>query len=181
MSDGPMSLVLAAGALFAAFASSRAYRRNALRLRRAAVRRGIVSLPPGRALRAERPTALGDLSWLALAAAIWVAASPWTFDYHAAEGAVVSDVVSSASIALLALAAAVFPSLWALAALVGTWLVVAPWIVGYGDANGPVGISDSVAGVLVVVASLSGMAAASRSLRAGGGGAGRVRGRDAGR
>jgi len=160
----------------ASAAASGAYRRLALRVRRAAVRRGLVSLPPGRALRPEPALGAADVSWLAYPAAAWVLVGPWAWSYDGLAEAVATDLVTGSCVILIALAAIVFPGLWALGALAGLWLVTAPWVVGYGDANGPVGLSDSAAGLVVVVAALSGLTAGARSLGPGGpGGIGRVR------
>jgi hypothetical protein len=144
-------------------------------MRRAAVERGWVSLPPGRDLRAD-PAGGVDLSWLAFVIAAWVAIGPWAWGYDDVGDGVTTDLVSAACVALLASGAILLPSLWAIEVLAGLWLVTAPWLVGYGDANGPVGLSDSFAGVVLIVAALSGLTAASRSLRPGSRGAiGRVR------
>ena len=32
----------------------------------------------------------------------------------------------------------------------GTWLMIAPWLVGYGGEGGPVGLSDTIAGLLLL-------------------------------
>ena len=45
--------------------------------------------------------------------------------------------------------AGLFPPLNALNVVAGPWLVVAPWIVGYGTERGPVGLSDTFAGVVI--------------------------------
>jgi hypothetical protein len=181
MAGSPWFWVLAAVLLATSAAASGSYRRLALRLRSAAVRRRIVSLPPGRDLRPEPALGRADVSWLAYPAAVWVAASPWIWDYDHLADAVTTDLVTAGCVVLLALGAIVFPALWALEALAGLWLVTAPWLVGYGDANGPVGLSDSAAGVVVAAAALAGLTAAARSLRPGGTGAiGRVRSRGGG-
>jgi hypothetical protein len=48
----------------------------------------------------------------------------------------------------------------------GLWLVTAPWLVGYGTHDGPVGLSDTVAGILVCALTLRGLAAAARRAEA---------------
>ena len=61
-------------------------------------------------------------------------------------GAITTDVTAGAAIVVLSAAGILFPSLLALNVLAGTWLMIAPWLVGYGSHNGPVGLSDTVAG-----------------------------------
>jgi hypothetical protein len=68
---------------------------------------------------------------------------------------------------VLTLAAIVFPALWALHLFAGLWLVIAPWLVGYGDADGPVGLSDTIAGILICVIAIASLAASQRALRQG--------------
>jgi SPW repeat-containing protein len=178
MASSPWFWALGLVLLVAAAASSGSYARLSLRARRWGVRRGLVSLPPGRDLRPEPALGRADISWLSYPAAAWVIASPWTWSYDGVAGAIATDVVTGSCVALIALGAIFFPALWALEALAGLWLVTAPWVVGYGDANGPVGLSDSATGVLVAATALSGLVSASRSLRSGmSGGIGRARSR----
>jgi hypothetical protein len=159
----------------AMIAFGRRYPELAARARRAAVERGLVSMPSGQRLGS---TAGGfpDLSWLALPVALWVIAAPWIWGYEDASGAIATDVATGAVVVMVALAAVVFPALFSLVLVAGLWLVLAPWIVGYGDANGPVGLNDVVAGILLCVPAVSGLAAAERqALTSRGGGTGRVR------
>jgi hypothetical protein len=44
------------------------------------------------------------------------------------------------------------------------WLVLAPWIVGYGDEGGPVGLSDTFAGVIIAALALAALAAAAKRI-----------------
>ena len=69
---------------------------------------------------------------------------------------------TGAAVVVLALTGIVFPSLNALIAIAGLWLVLAPWATGYGDEGGPVGLSDSLAGVSISALAISALAAASR-------------------
>jgi hypothetical protein len=159
--------MLAAALMALAAAFSGRYRAFAARTRAAAVRRGLVKLPPGHSLGRAPRGFWSDLSWLALAAGGWVVASPWVWDYEHAEGAIAADVVTGGAVVALALAAIVFPALWAINLLAGLWLVTAPWFVGYGDANGPVGLNDTIAGILICAVSITCLAASTRSLRPG--------------
>jgi hypothetical protein len=56
-------------------------------------------------------------------------------------------------------------------------LVVAPWLVGYGDHDGPVGLSDVAAGVVIFAVAVASLSAAQRALRPspGAGAIGRLR------
>jgi SPW repeat-containing protein len=171
---------LAVAALAGLAGSSGRYRLLAARLRRAAVRRGLVDLPPGRALAHSAGGFWSDLSWLVLYAGAWVILSPWIWGYEEVEGAIATDAITGAAVIAIALAGIVFPALWALNILAGLWLVTAPWLVGYGDANGPVGLSDTVAGLVIAATAIATLAAAERRIRPGGGpGAiGRIRPRE---
>jgi hypothetical protein len=164
-----------AGALAACSLSlARRYPALVLRARRMALRRGLVTVGAGQALRA--PSSAGhDPSWLVFPIALWLAASPWIWGYDGEPGAIASDLVTAAAVLLLGLAAIVFPALWALETLAGTWLVVAPWLVGFGDANGPVGLSDVACGVLLVAVAIAALVAAERQLARGSGAIGRLR------
>jgi hypothetical protein len=145
------------------------------RVRRLAVRRGLVSLPPGRVLPASPQGALRDPSWLAYPIGVWVMASPWIWGYDDVDGAVLCDVVTGGAVLALALAAIVFPALWSLQILAGLWLMVAPWLVGFGDEGGPVGLSDSLAGALLCAVAIASLSAAERRLRSGPSAIGRLR------
>jgi SPW repeat len=158
---------IAASLLVAAIAFSGSYRRLAARARAAAVRRGLVELPPGRTIRSVPAGFWSDLSWVALAAGVWVVLAPWTWAYEDARGAIATDVVTGVVVIALTLAATVFPALWALVLFAGMWLIIAPWIVGYGDAHGPVGLSDTAAGIVICAVAVVSLATSQRALRAG--------------
>jgi len=169
--------LLVAIGLGVATALSGRYRALVARARRAALERGLVSLPPGRMLSQSDRGFWSDISWLAFPAGVWVIASPWIWGYDDASGAVATDAVSGAVVLAVALVGVVFPAVWALGLGAGLWLVIAPWLVGYGDANGPVGLSDVVAGLLVCAVAIASLAGAERRVRAGAssGAVGRIR------
>ena len=75
-----------------------------------------------------------------------MALSPWIWGYDGEPGAITTDVTAGVAIVVLSAAGILFPSLLALNVLAGTWLMIAPWLVGYGSHDGPVGLSDTVAG-----------------------------------
>jgi hypothetical protein len=157
--------LLVAVTLAAAVAFSGRYRTLAAASRRAAVRRGLVELPSGQALRRPSGRFWDDVSWVVLLSGAWVVLGPWTWDYAGTDGAIETDVVTGGLVIVVALAGIVLPALWALELIAGLWLVVAPWLVGYGDANGPVGLNDTGAGVLIFAAAVAALSAAQRSLR----------------
>jgi hypothetical protein len=168
--------VLVAAGLLATAALSGRYRRVAARIRRKAVARGLVELPPGRRLERDTGRFLSDISWLAFAIGVWVIGSPWIWGYDDAGGAIATDVVTGALIIVLAVVATVLPAVWSLELLGGLWMVVAPWLVGYGDANGPVGLSDTIVGLMLSAVAIASLSASQRALRAGEGRAiGRIR------
>jgi SPW repeat-containing protein len=160
--------LVVAGALLGATALSGRYRAWAARLRASAVRRRLVELPLGRSVRRQPAGFWSDLSWIALAAGVWVALAPWTWGYEDVDGAIATDVVTGGIVIALTLAAIIFPGLWALVLLAGAWLVIAPWLVGYGDAHGgAVGLSDTVAGIVICVVAIISLATSQRALRSG--------------
>ncbi len=86
--------------------------------------------------------------WLpAFLVGVWVCASPWIWGYDDVDGAIAADVITGAAIAAVSLAGVIFPALLALNVLAGLWLMTAPWLVGFGTDSGPVGLSDTLAGV----------------------------------
>ena len=119
-----------------------------------------------------------DPSWLAFPIAVWVGAGPWIWGYDDSAEAVVTALVSAAAVLALALAGIIFPAFWALETIAGAWLVVAPWIVGYGDDGGPVGLSDTLCGLLLAAVSLAALSAAERRTATAAGGIGRLPPRD---
>jgi hypothetical protein len=169
--------VVVAAALAGGFAFSGRYATFAAAARRAAVRRHLVELPEGKALRRTSAGFRAELSWLVFAAGAWVVLGPWTWGYDGARGAIETDVVTGALVIAIAFAAIVFPALWTLELVAGLWLVLAPWLVGYGDANGPVGLSDTLAGLVIFAISIAALSAAERALRSspGSGEIGRLR------
>jgi hypothetical protein len=105
--------------------------------------------------------------WTALACllGVWVVASPWIWGYADVDGAIATDVVTGAVIAVIALAGVAFPALLSVNVLAGLWLTTAPWLVGFGTDSGPVGLSDTVAGIATCALALHGMTAATRRPR----------------
>jgi SPW repeat-containing protein len=159
--------VVVAGALLGSVALSGRYRASAARLRAGAVRQRLVEPPPGRTIRSRPAGFWSDVSWVALAAGVWVVLAPWTWGYDPVDGAIATDVVTGGIVIVLVLMAIAFPALWALVLFAGAWLLVAPWIVGYGDAHGPVGLSDTAAGIVICVVSVMSLATSQRVLRHG--------------
>jgi hypothetical protein len=170
--------MLAAAALVVAGALSGHYRAFAAKIRVAALRRGLIELPAGRSLEQTPRGLWSDLSWLAIAAGIWVVLGRWIWGYEDVAGAIATDALTGGAVIALALGGIVFPALWSLNLLAGLWLVTAPWLVGYGDANGPVGLSDSLTGVLVSALAIAGLAGAERALTRGGRAIGRIHPRE---
>jgi hypothetical protein len=142
------------------------WRRAAAAVRARALRRRIVAEGAGAAVE-QREAGPWSEVWLpGFAVGLWVCAGPWIWGYDDVDGAIVADVVTGGAIAALSIAGVVFPALLALNVLAGLWLVTAPWLVGYGDHGGPVGLSDSVAGVVTCALALRGITVATRRLRA---------------
>jgi hypothetical protein len=166
--------VIAAALAACSLALSRRYPELVVRVRRMALRRGLLTLGPGQSLRP--PSSAGrDPSWLVFPIALWVGASPWIWGYDGEPGAIACDVITAGVVLVLGLGAIVLPALLALETLAGLWLVVAPWIVGFGDANGPVGLSDVVCGLLLAAVAVAALNTAERHVVRGGGAIGRLR------
>ena len=156
----------AAGALAAAIvATEPRWRTAAAAVRAAALGRRLVA--EGAGLTFERGgEARWSEPWLpGFFVGVWVCASPWIWGYEDVEGAIAADVVTGAVIALVSLAGVLFPAFLALNVLAGLWLTTAPWLVGFGTDSGPVGLSDTLAGLATGVLALRGMTAATRRLR----------------
>jgi SPW repeat len=159
---------LLCGALgVAAALGSARYRALAAHARALAMRRSLVEAGSGRRIDTRPGRFWSDLSWLSLLLGAWVVASPWIWGYDEVHGAVVADVVSGGAVVLLTLAGIVFPALNALTILAGLWLVLAPWIVGYGDEGGPVGLSDTLAGVAIAALGVAALASSTRRIVSG--------------
>jgi hypothetical protein len=149
------ALILAGAAL-----GSRRYRALTAAARRLSLQRGLVEPGPGRGLTVEAGGFWSDLSWLSLLLGAWVAASPWIWGYDDVEGAVTTDAVTGGAVVVLTIAGIVLPSISALNVLAGLWLVAAPWLVGYGGEGGPVGLSDTLAGVAIAVLAIAALTTA---------------------
>jgi hypothetical protein len=156
----------AMGALVVAIVATEArWRSAAASVRAAALGRRLVTEGAGRAI-ARGGDGRWSEPWLpGLVVGVWVCASPWIWGYEDVEGAIAADVVTGTAIAVVSLAGVVFPALLALNVLAGLWLTTAPWLVGFGTDSGPVGLSDSLAGVATGALALRGMTAATRRLR----------------
>ncbi len=156
----------AAGMVFAgALAANGRYRRGAAELRRRAVARRIVDPGAGQRLETAPAGFWGDLGWLLMVVGAWVALSPWIWGYDGEPGAITSDVPTGIAIIVISAAGILFPGLLTLNVAIGTWLMIAPWLVGYGGEGGPVGLSDTIAGLVVIVASLLTLSDAARRTR----------------
>jgi hypothetical protein len=153
-----VALLLAGGA-----AANGRYRRWSAELRRRALERRIVDPGAGRRLQSGPPGFFGDLGWLLVLVGIWVALSPWIWGYDGESGAIATDVSAGAAIVAISTVGIVFPGFLTLNLLIGTWLLIAPWLVGYGD--GGEGLSDTIAGLVVITASLLTLADASGRTR----------------
>jgi hypothetical protein len=168
------------GLAVAIVATEPRWRSAAAAVRAAAARRRLVAEGVGRTIDSSDEGRWSE-PWLpAFVVGLWVCASPWIWGYDDVDGAIAADLVTGAAIAVVALTGVVFPALLALNVLAGLWLTTAPWLVGFGTDSGPVGLSDTVAGVATSALALRGMSAATRRLRsAEPGPVGRVPGRDA--
>jgi len=156
----------AVGALAVAIvATEPRWRATAAAVRAAAVGRRLVAEGAGRTIERSSEGRWSE-PWLpAFFMGIWVCASPWIWGYDDVDGAIAADVVTGVAIAVVSLAGVVFPALLALNVLAGLWLATAPWLVGFGTASGPVGLSDSLAGIATCALALRGMTAATRRVR----------------
>jgi hypothetical protein len=158
-----IALIAAAGAL-----GSARYRAFAAGARRYALERNLIDPGPGRQLDVEAGGFASDLSWISLVLGAWVVASPWIWGYEDASGAIATDAITGSAVLALTLVGLVLPSVMALNVGAGLWLIVAPWFVGYGNEGGPVGLSDTVAGIALAGLAIAGLAAATKRVAPGG-------------
>jgi hypothetical protein len=148
----------------AAIGSAR-YRSSIVRTRGKVLDRGLVEPGVGRRIDTRTGGFWSELSWLSLLIGAWVVASPWIWGYHDVDGAVAADVVTGGIVIALTLAGIAFGPLNSLTVVAGLWLVLAPWMVGYGDAgDGPVGLSDTIAGVVISALGLAALTQASKRI-----------------
>jgi hypothetical protein len=140
------------------------YRVLAASARSRALARRLVEPGSGRRIDTRLGGFWSDLSWLSILLGAWVAASPWIWGYDDVHGAIATDLVTGSAVIALTVAGIVFPPLNALTILAGVWLVPAPWLVGYGDEGGPVGLSDTLTGVMIATLGLAALAAATKRI-----------------
>ncbi len=89
--------------------------------------------------------------WTNLILGIWLIASPWVFHFATASAAVWNAWISGCVIAVLAAAALYQVQKWEewTSAVIGIWLVVSPWVLGF--SSDPVTTSNAViVGLLVL-------------------------------
>ncbi len=89
--------------------------------------------------------------WTNLVLGLWLSASPWVFQFTTASAAVWNALISGCIIALLAAAALYQVKKWEewTNAVIGIWLVVSPWVLGF--SNDPVTTWNAViVGLLVL-------------------------------
>ena len=153
--------VVACVVAFGALGSAR-YRDWAAHLRARALARRLVEPGTGRRIDTRPGGLWSDTSWLLMLLGAWVAGSPWIWGYDGVHGAIAADVITGAAVIALSAAGIVLPPFNALTVLAGLWLVLAPWLVGYGDEGGPVGLSDTIAGVMIAALALAALAAAAK-------------------
>jgi hypothetical protein len=159
------SWAILAGAAVALLLTEPRWRAAAVAMRAGALRRRLVDEGAGMTVDGG-PGERWSEPWLpGVAVGLWVCAGPWVWGYDDVEGAIATDVLTGAAIAVVFLAGIPFPALLSLNVLAGLWLVTAPWLVGFGTAGGPVGLSDTVAGVVTCALALRGLSAATRRLR----------------
>jgi hypothetical protein len=142
------------------------WRGAAAAVRTGALRRRVVEEGAGVMVETTQGGRWSEPSVPACLLGLWICGSPWIWGYDDVDGAVATDVVTGAAIAVVALAGVLFPALLSLNVLAGLWLTTAPWLVGFGTDSGPVGLSDAVAGILTCGLALQGMTIATRRLRA---------------
>lgn len=90
----------------------------------------------------NRTEAKRDVHWASginVIVGIWLILAPWWLGYSTIERAVVNDMVIGAAVFILALARVGAPlryeSLSWVNVVFGLWLIVAPWVLAYGEAD----------------------------------------------
>lgn len=75
-------------------------------------------------------------NWLSCLAGIWLIIAPFVLDYETTRATVNSVIVGVLAIIVSALAAMTYSTIPNVAhAVVGIWMIVAPWALSYGDAG----------------------------------------------
>lgn len=87
---------------------------------------------------------------ISLIAGLWLAASPWLLAFHAETWPMSNAVIVGLAIALIALYALYEVFAWQEWAnlLLGVWLIVSPWVLGF-SAMQPVMLNTVIVGALV--------------------------------
>lgn len=73
-------------------------------------------------------------SWIGAAVGVWLIVAPWAWGYPAMRAAVLNDTACGIAAILIAVASALVQKRWPswLLAMLGAWLLVAPFLLSYG-------------------------------------------------
>jgi hypothetical protein len=111
------------------------------------------------------------LSWLIVLAGIWEVISPWVLGFSNLPSAMINAVITGALLIIYGLVAAFTRSSglamvlnW-LNALVGLWLIVAPFVMGFAALSYAAEISSIIVGAVAVIFGIWAAVAASRRSR----------------
>jgi len=94
--------------------------------------------------------------WLALALGLWLLISPWLLGFSDVGVAAWNAVLVGVGIALFAAAALAKPADWQewVALAFGVWLVISPWLLGFGEQHAVAAWHQVIVGLLVGIDAL---------------------------
>jgi hypothetical protein len=107
-------------------------------------------------------------SWVNVILGAWLIISPWTMGYRTG-ASTAEDVILGAAViivALVSMAAMSTAGAW-VNVILGIWIIIAPWVLGYAHARTGGPINEVITGVLVVVFALLRLASGQRLVTAG--------------
>ena len=86
---------------------------------------------------------------------IWVVLSPWALGFQGATTATANAVVVGVALVAAALGAMLMPRAWEewTECALGAWLVISPWVLGFGAQRDPM-LAEVGSGVVIVVLAL---------------------------
>lgn len=97
--------------------------------------------------------------WVQLALGAWLFVSPWVLGYTKIAGAAANAYLIGAALVVFAIIALYAPKVWEewISLVLGLWLIISPWFMGFSQANGAtqnallVGIASIVLAIWVMV------------------------------
>ena len=94
------------------------------------------------------------ISWLSVMIGAWLIVAPWIMGYTAAsavaENAILGVAVVSVGFWSIGTAAAFTAPAW-VNGMLGLWIMVAPWVIGYAHAASAATSNDVIVGIVIMI------------------------------